>query len=236
MVIDFHSHILPGIDDGSASVEETIAMLHMASAQGVTHIVATPHFYPWHDSLERFLSRRTEAETVLREEMSKYDHLPELHVGAEVYYFPGICESDVLPALTIAGKNSILIEMPRSPWTKSMYRELEEIYARREIVPVIAHVDRYIRPLQTHHIPRRLAELPVLVQANAEFFLQRSTARMALRMLNEDRIHLLGSDCHNTRTRKPNLGAAVEQIKNRLGNDTLDRVNMYAQSVLFEEM
>lgn len=236
MIIDFHSHILPGIDDGSASVEESIAMLRLEAEQGVTHVVATPHFYPRYDAPERFLSRRAEAEKRLREEMAKHDNLPEIHIGAEVYYFPGISESDALPGLTITGKRSILIEMPHSPWTASMYRELEELYTRRGIEPIIAHVDRYIRPLQTHHIPQHLLELPVLVQANAEFFLKRSTQRMAMHMLKEDRIHLLGSDCHNMRSRRPNLDAAVKRIVARLGDGAIERVNMYAQNVLFDEM
>lgn len=235
MVVDFHSHILPGIDDGSASVEESIAMLRLEAEQGITHVVATPHFYPRHDSLERFLSRRAEAEMRLREKMAKHDNLPEIYIGAEVYYFPGISESDVLSALAIGGERSILIEMPNSPWPASIYRDLEELYTRRGMQPIIAHVDRYIRPLQTHHIPQRLEGLPVLVQANAEFFLQRSTQRMAMRMLKEDKIQLLGSDCHNMSLRKPNLGAAVERIVDRLGEGTIDRVNMYAKNVLFDK-
>ena len=55
---DFHSHILPGVDDGSTSVEESIAMLRMLSRQGVSHVVATPHFYPNYDDPEQFLRRR----------------------------------------------------------------------------------------------------------------------------------------------------------------------------------
>ena len=57
-VIDFHSHILPGIDDGSASVEQSIAMLRMEAEQGIDHVVATPHFYPQYDTPEHFLRKR----------------------------------------------------------------------------------------------------------------------------------------------------------------------------------
>ena len=116
MIVDFHSHVLPGIDDGSASVEESIAMLRMEAEQGITHVVATPHFYARHDSPERFLARRDRAEQKLRQAMEGISGLPQLIIGAEVYYFPGISESDVLKELTIAGKHSILIEMQQSPW------------------------------------------------------------------------------------------------------------------------
>ena len=85
-IIDFHSHVLPGIDDGSRSVEESIAMLQAEAAQGIRHVVATPHFYPHHDSPEHFLEKRREAEEALRREMKHHPGLPELSIGAEVYF------------------------------------------------------------------------------------------------------------------------------------------------------
>lgn len=231
-VVDFHSHILPRIDDGSASVEESIAMLQMEADQGINCVVATPHFYAHHDTPERFLKRRTRAEMILREEMGKYPDLPKVKIGAEVYFFKGISDSDAISELTIDSKRCILIEMPVSPWTESVYYELESLYVKRGITPIIAHVDRYISRFRTFGIPKRLSELPVLVQANAEFFLQRSTASMAIRMLKNDGIHLLGSDCHNLNSRRPVLGEAVELIDRRLGRETIERINAYEQDIL----
>ena len=220
-IIDFHSHVLPGIDDGSHSLEESIAMLRMEAEQGVSHVIATPHFYPRHDTPEDFLRKRREAEDLLREEMKKHSDLPALSVGAEVYYFPGISNSEVMAELTIDHKKCILIEMPTPPWTDAMYRELEGLYTKQGLIPIVAHVDRYIGRFRTFGIPQRLAELPVLVQANAEFFLQKSTASMAFRMLKQNSIHLLGSDCHNLDSRKPNLRAALELIERRMGSAPL---------------
>lgn len=223
-MIDFHSHILPGIDDGSASLEESLAMLQLAKEQGITHMVATPHFYPNYDAPDRFFRRRERAEEALRQALAEHPGLPEITVGAEVYFFSGISESDIIQELTIGKKGCILIEMPHSPWSESMYRELAQIWEKQGIVPIVAHVDRYIGPFRTHGIPERLAELPVVVQANADFFLQASTARMALRMLRADQIQLLGSDCHNMRSRKPNLGAALTRIEKKLGKEPLNTV------------
>ena len=231
-VIDFHSHILPGIDDGSASLEESIALLQMEKQQGIDCVIATPHFYAQHDTPERFLDRRTQAEEMLRNEMSRYSNLPELKIGAEVYFFKGISDSDAISELTIDSKRCILIEMPVSPWEESVYRELEGLYVKRGMIPIIAHIDRYITRFRTFGIPKRLSELPVMVQANAEFFLNRSTSSMALRMLKNDGIHLLGSDCHNLRSRKPNLGEAVRLVERRLGEETIDRINSYELDVL----
>lgn len=231
-IIDFHSHVLPGIDDGSASLEESLALLRMEAEQGIGHVVATPHFYAHYDSPERFLARRAEAEARLREAMAKEPGLPRLSVGAEVYFFRGISSCEDLPRLTIGGSRFLLVEMPQPPWTDSMFRELEEIYNRQGLVPVLAHIDRYIRPLKTYGIPGRLEKLPVLIQANGEFFLTASTRRMALAMLKKDRIHLLGSDCHNLRSRKPNLGETLELIRRKAGQEALNRIRDYGRDIL----
>lgn len=232
MLVDFHSHILPGIDDGSASVEESIAMLQQEIAQGVTHVVATPHFYPQYDSPERFLQKRDHAERLLRRELEKHSGLPRITVGAEVYYFSGMSESDFLSLLTIGGEGCILIEMPQGSWSEQMYRELAAIWEKRRILPIIAHVDRYIEPFRTHKIPQKLSELPVYVQANASFFVERATAGMAMRMLKADQIQLIGSDCHNMDSRKPNVGKAVERIGQKLGKEALEAIREYERKVL----
>lgn len=231
-IVDFHSHVLPGVDDGSQSVEQSIQMLEQTARQGIGQIVATPHFYPHSDDPKRFLARRDRAEKALREEMRRHEHLPELKIGAEVYYFNGISDADVLSELTIDKKRYILIEMPLSPWTDRMYRELEGIWVRQGLMPVIAHVDRYISPWRSYGIPERLDQLPVIVQANADFFLQKSTKRMAMRLLKKGRIHLLGSDCHNLSERSPNLGQAISAIEEKLGPECLQPVWECGQEVL----
>ncbi len=223
-IVDFHSHVLPVIDDGSKSVEESIAMLQMETQQGINTVVATPHFYPNHDDPEKFLKRRAEAEKKLRTALENQENFPELIMGAEVYFFPGMADSDVLERLTIEGKGCMIIEMPRAPWTKSMFRELENISVKQGIVPILAHIDRYIRPFQTHGIPEMLKDMPVMVQANANFLLNAHTRRMALRMLQKDQIQLLGSDCHNLTDRQPNMGKALALIEQRLGTEVLERI------------
>lgn len=234
-LIDFHSHILPGIDDGSKSLEMSIQMLRMEAQQGVERVIATPHFYPQYDTPERFLRRRGDAEVTLREEMQKHTGLPALSVGAEVYYFPGISDSEVISELTIDQKRCILIEMPTSSWTEAMYRELEGIYVKRGLIPIVAHIDRYIGRFHNRGILKRLEHMPVLIQANAEFFLEKNTTSMALRMLKKDGIHLLGSDCHDLSSRKPNLQGALELINRRLGRDAMEGILSYQQNVLAEE-
>lgn len=230
--VDFHSHILPGIDDGSKSVEESVAMLQMEWEQGISQVVATPHFYPQHDQLNRFLDRRERAAQQLKEKTADTRQLPKLHIGAEVHFFQGISDCDELPLLTIDNGKYILIEMPHSPWTDEMYYQLERICTKQNLHPIIAHMDRYLKGFRTEKTLQRLAELPVLVQANAEFFLNKWTQKAAINMLREGKIHLLGSDCHNLTSRKPNLEAALKKIEKRLGADGISQIDHYAQTVL----
>ena len=232
MITDFHSHILPGMDDGSRSVEESLGMLRMEARQGIQRIVATPHFYPQQNSPAEFLERRAESARVLQEAFAQEPPLPQIYLGAEVYFFQGISDCEQLRELTIEKNSYILIEMPMPPWSDRMYRELQDIHYKQGLNPIVAHVDRYIRPFKTYDIPSRLAELPVLVQANASFFRDRFTRSMAMRMLRQGQIHLLGSDCHNLTTRVPNLDQAVQLIEKQLGEEALQWIRSNSDEVL----
>ena len=216
-LIDFHSHILPGIDDGSQSVSESLAMLQAEAQQGVTHVVATPHFYAQSDSPRRFLSRRAAAMDELQSAVRGFEDLPQICLGAEVHYFAGMSESEVLSDLTIGGSKYVLVEMPPAPWSDSMYRELEWLYREQGLVPVLAHIDRYMGRFFGGRLMQQLAKLPVLVQANANFLISRSTQKQALKMLSSGQIHVLGSDCHNMTSRPPVLEHAARVILQKMG-------------------
>lgn len=231
-VIDFHSHILPGIDDGSRNVLESIQMLQIEAEQGISKVVLTPHFYAHCDNLEEFLKRRSYSEKMLRDEMKHHPGLPEITLGAEVYFFSGISNCSELKDLSIGSGKYVLIEMPQSPWTDDQFRELERIYTKQGLIPIIAHIDRYISRFRTFGIPQRLMQLAVLIQANADFFLEKKTTAMAMRMLRNGNIHLLGSDCHSLHSRKPNLGDAIVLIENRLGSEYITKIAEYGQKVL----
>lgn len=230
MIIDFHSHILPEIDDGSKSIEESAEMLRMMKAQGVDTVVATPHFYASHDDLDRFLARRQAAKE--RVDGILTNEMPKLLMGAEVAYFPGMSQSKALQQLTIEGTNAILIELPMTKWTDTIYRELTRIYEYQRLIPIVAHVDRYLTPLRSFGIPKKLEELPVIVQANADFFLEKATARKALKMLAADQIHLLGSDTHNLTSRRPNLGEALAVIEKHQGSSAIEQIVGWQEKIL----
>lgn len=231
--MDFHSHVLPGMDDGSASVEESLAMLRLSAEQGIRCVAATPHFYAHRDTPEGFLEARGRSEAALRKAMEKCTGLPRLLVGAEVLFFRGISEWEFLRELAISGSNCILIELPPAPWPEEVFRELAQIRLKQGLIPVVAHIDRYVGWFRNRALPKRLARFPVLVQANGEFFLRRTTSPLAMKLLKADQIQLLGSDCHNMSGRKPNLGPALRRIEDRLGADALSRIGSY-ESLLSE--
>ena len=111
-MIDFHSHILPGMDDGSKNIEESLALLRMLAEQGVKKVVATPHFYANDESVEKFLARRQQSYESLRAALPA--GMPEILLGAEVRYYQGISRLKELKELCVQGSNLLLLERPET--------------------------------------------------------------------------------------------------------------------------
>lgn len=229
MIADMHTHILPGVDDGSPDLETSVQMLDAMYAQGIRRVAATPHFYANHDAPERFLRRRAAAAEKLRS-VWKWEDM-ELRIGAEVHYFDGISDCEALKDMAIEGTNLVLVEMQSAPWSERSFDELQGIRHKRGLIPVIAHLDRYITPLRRFGIPARLAQMPVLVQINGEALFHRGSRSMVLRMMREGRVHLLGSDCHSMGSRKPNLGDAFRILETRLDSGALKNLSDLEETI-----
>lgn len=220
-IVDFHSHMLPEMDDGSSSLEQSLDMIQQSAAQGVAGIVLTPHFYADRDNPEHFLAKRARRMKQLKEQLP--NAVPRLFLGAEVRYFEGITEMEALPLMRIQGTDCLLVEMPFCQWNPRMIDDIREIQNRRDYTVILAHVERYLRYQKLHVIEPLLSE-GVLLQSNAEFFLKGFASRKAFKMLENGWIHLLGSDSHNTSTRPPNLGQACELIADKCGESALRRI------------
>ena len=209
---DIHSHVLPGIDDGSKNVAQSLDMLAETAAQGIHTIAATSHFYPSENSPRRFLERRNAAAGRLFDALEDSGTpTPHILLGAEVYYFDGISTADEVEDLRIEGTQLLLLEMPFSPWTERMVTEVERLHERRGVTVLMAHIERYFR-FRKAWMFDELLDCGVLMQSNAEFFLGWRTRRKALRMLANNEIQFLGSDCHNMFSRAPRLGEAMAVI------------------------
>lgn len=228
-MIDWHSHILPGVDDGSHNVAESIALLNMHQAQGIDTVIATPHFYANDETADSFLLRRKESYDQLKEELT--DGLPEIVLGAEVRYYQGISRMDGLKKLRIEGSKLLLLEMPMSAWTEYMVRELVEMAGRSSTRIILAHIERYL-DFQKDKTFDRLFESGILMQSNASFFNSVLTKRKALKLLEKGHIQFVGSDCHSVKTRPPAIGKAYEIIGKKFGEDFISQMDDYGHSLL----
>ena len=220
MILDFHSHILPSMDDGSTGVEMTKAMLDEAGRQGIDILVASSHFYPEDEDISKFLARRKSAKEKLLEVYDESIH-PKIALGAEVAYYYGISRSPQIPSLCVDGTNYLLVEMPFLRWTQTEVEEIIALKERQCIFPVVAHIERYIK-YQKKHVLRDLIENGIMIQSNASFFIERKTQKQALSFIDKEIICFLGSDCHNLDTRPENLIQAVDIIRERLGEERLN--------------
>ncbi len=226
MTTDFHTHILPEMDDGSQSLWESLQLLRQEQAQGIRRVVLTPHFYPHQETPAEFLQRRHTA----LEKLSAATDM-ELIAGAEVYYYPGMSHTQELKKLTLGATPYLLIEMPFAPWSNTLCREMKNIYKDLGLTPVIAHIDRYLLPHRSfNHFLRELKKLPVLVQMNGDFLTRRLTQRAALRLVKDGYIDFLGSDCHGVGTRIPDLRNAYAVIEKHLDATVLARLDKAEQT------
>lgn len=228
-VIDFHSHILPGIDDGSRDREMSEKILEMSGNQGVNVIVATPHFYANRMIMDSFLQKRTAAFNGLQQIATK--HRVCLIQGAEVAFFSGMGNADGLDRLTIANTRFLLLEMPFRSWNDEDIREVEKLLDRG-LTPVIAHIERFYPYQKDKRVMDELYALPVLVQVNAEALLNWKSKRLTLKLFREEKAQLLGSDCHNLLSRPPNLMAGRKIIEKMLGTPYLERIDRLGEEVL----
>ncbi len=228
-MIDFHSHILPAVDDGSQSIEESLALLKMLSEQEIDTVFATPHFLANRDSVDSFLSKREEACARLCEAVGGEG--PSIVRGAEVAYYPGISRLSGLERLRSEKGRLLLLEMPMTKWTEFTLRELSELSSSGEFTLAIAHMERYMA-MQSATVLEELYQNRILIQCNASFFNEFFTRGRALSMLYAGEIHLLGSDCHGLKTRPPQIGNAFARIRRKLGDRFLSHLDEHQHSLI----
>ena len=214
-MIDLHTHILPALDDGALSPDMSLHMLSMEAEQGVETVVFTPHFYGNQESPQRFLARRAVAWEALSGYLERQGErmagLPAMQLGAEVAWMPGLSRWDFLEDLRLGESRYILLELPFSPWSGRVLGELYELSSRTGLIPVLAHLERYLFTQRPEYL-RELEAMGLPVQISAGSLLRPLRRRRILNVLrNWD--CCIASDCHNLTDRRPNLGPAAQAAR-----------------------
>ncbi|PWM42135.1 MAG: hypothetical protein DBX52_01065 [Clostridiales bacterium] len=202
---DMHSHILPGIDDGAATLAESLQLLQRECAQGIQTVVLTPHYDPVHTAQNDFLAARAAAAGKLTEAAALKEIPVTLRLGAEVRFSPAVLE-DPFP-LCIEGTRYLLMEFSitrRPALVLETFRRLQGLGIRT----IIAHGERYLFP-GAEALLYELADSGALIQVNTASFLSRPLRKKALQLIDHRLIHLLGSDTHNLGARPPEWDAVI---------------------------
>ena len=145
------------------------------------------------------------------------DASPALRIGAEVYFYRGMSQTEELREMVLEGTDLLLVEMPFEAWSRGMLDELRQLRAIQKVQVVLAHVERYFQRENDPLIDEAMAD-GFLIQCNAEAF-RPHFARRVWNMMANRQIDFIGSDCHDTTSRAPNLGTAAARIRKRLGDD-----------------
>ena len=219
--IDFHSHVLPCVDHGSGSLEQTREQLQIVRSSGVDILVATLHFYPHANSIDAFSK---EIDTAIQSIQNAQIPTPNICVGAEVLCCPQLERMDELEKLCIRGTNILLLEAPLNQWHSDFFYTVESLLHRFTVV--LAHIDRYIR-YQENEL-RLLMDMGALAQINGYAFSSLKLRKMLRPFLESEGVVALGSDLHGTDTKCYSQFVATQK---RLG-DAFDSIMSRSASLL----
>lgn len=216
--IDVHSHILPGIDDGSKTMDQTMNMLRMAYEDGIRTIIATPHAHE--GRMQITISDLEESVKRVQENCIKRYPDMKLYLGCEIYYSHEsirLLNEKLIP--TIAGTRYILVEF--SPLAEFRYikNALQE-FLLEGYYPIIAHVERYRHITKDFNNVQEIINMGAYIQVNAmsitgEYGKEYQSA--AKKLLKYDCIHLLGTDSHSDGGRSPRVRRCVDYILKKYG-------------------
>jgi protein-tyrosine phosphatase len=219
-LIDLHTHILPAIDDGSDSLETSLAMARIAVGDGITVMACTPHIYPglYMNHSAGIHAERDKLQTAL----DTYKIPLRLVVGADAHLVPELLEglkSGRVP--TINGSKYFLLEPSHHVAPPHFEQSVFETMAAG-FQPVLTHPERLVWIEQHYDTFVALAHRGVWMQITAAAVLGKFGKRARYwseRMLDEGLVHILASDAHTTSMRSPRMAEAVERVASRVGQE-----------------
>ena len=231
--IETHCHILPGIDDGSADIDTSLKMIHRLKEQGAKGIILTPHYYSDSISYQDFIKKRDNSLAMLNEALTDND--PVLIPAAEVYMSHYLFNYENLDKLCIGNTRYAMIEHSFScDFKRETYDRLMNLYYDYEIIPILAHIERYSALMENEKLLDSYINAGCLVQVNISSFAgaHRTVRKKLIKYLDSGRIHLIGSDCHNLDSRPPDYEAGIKVIEKKLGHCAVERLVNNSQILL----
>jgi protein-tyrosine phosphatase len=237
-MIDTHLHILPGIDDGPGSLDESLALAHSLVQEGVHTAIATPHY---NDEFEqRSLEDIRGRVHALQQELDSRGIQLRVFPGHEVLIKPGLVGDIQRGRLaTLNASRYLLLELWSSHWPPETERAIFDLRSYG-IVPILAHVERY-HAIQRD--PERLAALlrqGALAQLTASSLIGmhgRAARRCAETLLKKGMIHILGSDAHGLNRRPPALTRSIQRALELVGPErTYQLVEVWPAAIIRNEV
>ena len=225
MKIDIHSHILPGIDDGARTMEDTVKMIEIAVQEGVEAIITTPHYKA---GMKEELSLKYQQ---VFDKVSQYitsHQIPlKLYQGNEVYYSESIPELLSKNAVrTLNGTRYVLVEFSTGMGYLSIQRSLNALlYAG--YWPVVAHTERYSALREIKKIDE-LIKMGAYIQLNMNAIIGKEgwrTKRFCKKLLKNEMVHVIATDAHGSRHRAPKIKACLKYIDKKFGKVYRKRIS-----------
>lgn len=217
-MIDLHCHLLPGIDDGPPDLETALEMARIAVADGIEIIACTPHIYPgMYDNNGPDILRRV---VELQTQLDQADIRLKLVAGCDAHVTPTmVAELNSGHIPTLAGSRYFLFEPPHHVAPPRLEETVLATMAAG-YMPILTHPER-LTWIESHYdIMTRLVARGAWMQITAGALIGRFGKRpqyWAERMLDEGLVHILATDAHNLRNRKPKLAEATAAVAARLG-------------------
>ena len=224
-MIDIHSHILPGIDDGAESLADSIKMVEELASQGVTDIIATPHYV---DETIYMSSRRENAKLLdeLQHTLSHEGIDVRLHLGNEIYICKNIDKLILFNRIApLADSEYLLVELPMSG-EYSGFEDILQDLMRKDYKIILAHPERYTAMQEDFGILERIVGMGVLLQCNTGSFIRqygKHAEKTAVKLAKNGMIFALGSDVHHIRGNE-DIKQAIKKLRKYYTANELHKV------------
>ena len=223
MIVDIHSHIIPGIDDGSKSMEMTLEMIRNAEKEGTKEIVATPHYLLEYGEATIEEVKKYVQEINMLLENEKID--VKIYSGQEVYFTEKIIEDYLEGNIgTINDSRYMLIEFPMDKFDKNIFDVLYELQVR-DLIPIIAHPERYKPFIERPSLINDFIDQGYLFQVNAgsiEGKFGQHVKKTADLFLTNNIYNFIGSDAHNIKSRNTGLKNAMDLIEKDMNKNIFE--------------